>query len=323
MQIEILGAESIGVRGLCCLVKTKHGNILIDPGTALGYMREKLLPHPVQIAVDEKVQEKIIHAWENATDIVISHFHGDHVPLADANPYQLDIKRLMGLNQKLSIWTKNERHCSPTEKQRVKNLSSLLRTDLIPAEGKNEGPMTFSAPVPHGKSNNHLETVMMTRIEEDQVFVHASDIQLLDNDTVSYILAWKPDILLVGGPAMYLSRLSDGLINRAWKNAVRLCTAIDIVILDHHLMRSHEGLDWIARLNAITEKSVMCAADFMHTPRMLLEADRRELYDKMPVPAGWHEDYAAGKATTDHFWRSAKSSSLIVSQPLHRIDTVE
>ena len=153
----------------------------------------------------------------------------------------------------------------------------------------------------------------MTKIEEDKVFVHASDIQLLDDETVSYILAWKPNILLVGGPAIYLSRLSHGLIERAWKNAVRLCTAIDIVILDHHLMRSHEGLDWIARLNAMTGKSVMCAADFMHTPRMLLEADRRKLYEKMPVPVGWHEDYAAGKATTDYFWRSATSSSLVAS----------
>ncbi|MDY6790707.1 MAG: MBL fold metallo-hydrolase [Thermodesulfobacteriota bacterium] len=313
MQIEILGAESLGVRGLCCLVTTKHRNILIDPGTALGYMREKLLPHPVQIAVDEKVQQKVIRAWGNATDIVISHFHGDHVPLADANPYQLDIKRLIGLNEKRNIWTKDPCHFSPTETQRAKHLSSLLQTDLIPAEGKKKGCMSFSEAAPHGKANDRMETVMMTRIEEDQVFVHASDIQLLDDETVSYILAWKPDILLVGGPAIYLSRLSNGLINRAWKNAVRLSEAIDMVILDHHLMRSHEGLDWIARLNTGSGKAVMCAADFMHTPRMLLEADRRELYEKMPVPVGWHEDYAAGKSSTDDFWRSAKSSSIVAN----------
>jgi predicted metallo-beta-lactamase superfamily hydrolase len=313
MQIEILGAESLGVRGLCCFVKTKHRNILIDPGIALGYMRNKLLPHPVQIAVDEKIQENIINAWRNATDIVISHFHGDHIPLVNANPYQLDIKRLIGLNQELRIWTKNPCHFSPTEKERAKHLSSILRADLIPAEGKNEGLMAFSVPVPHGKANDNLETVMMTRIEEDKVFVHASDIQLLDDETVSHILAWKPDILLVGGPAIYLSRLSDDLIKRAWNNAVRLSQTIDMLILDHHLMRSHEGLEWIKRLSSKTGKTVMCAADFMHTPRMLLEADRSDLYEKMPVPAGWHEDYAEGKVTTDYFLYSAKSLSLISS----------
>ena len=268
------------------------------------------MPHPVQIAVGEKIQKNIISAWRNATDIVISHFHGDHVPLANANPYQLDIKRLIGLNQDVKIWTKKPCHLSSTEKERAEYLSSALHADLIPAEDKNIGPMSFSVPVPHGEINDNKETVMMTRIEQDKVFVHASDIQLLDDMAVSRILDWKPDILLVGGPALYLSRLSDKLIKRAWNNAVRLSQAIDILILDHHLMRSHEGLDWIARLTSLAGKSVLCAADFMHTPRMLLEADRRDLYNKFPVPLGWHEDYADGKVTTDYFLRSAKPSSL-------------
>lgn len=47
---------------------------------------------------------------------------------------------------------------------------------------------------------------MMTRIEEDMVFVHASDIQLLDDATVDRILAWHPNILLASGP---LSTLTD------------------------------------------------------------------------------------------------------------------
>ena len=51
VNIEIIGAESLGVRGLCCFVETEDRNILIDPGVALGYLRHKLLPHPVQIAI--------------------------------------------------------------------------------------------------------------------------------------------------------------------------------------------------------------------------------------------------------------------------------
>ena len=80
MKIEIVGAESLGVRGLCCFVTTKNQKIVIDPGIALGYTRYKLLPHPFQVAVDEKIQKKIIKKYSEATDIVISHFHGDHVP---------------------------------------------------------------------------------------------------------------------------------------------------------------------------------------------------------------------------------------------------
>ena len=310
MEINILGAESLGVRGLCCFIKTRQKKILIDPGIALGYMRYKLLPHPVQVAVDERIQQKIIHAWKKATDVVISHFHGDHVPLENANPYQLDIRKLSGLNENIRIWTKERCHFSPTEEKRANSFPLILRTDLIAGEGKKSGGVSFSSAVPHGQAHNNLETVMMTRIEEDKVFVHASDIQLLDDAAVSRILAWEPDMVLVGGPPLYLSRLSDELVRKAWENAVRLSVASETLILDHHIMRNHEGIDWLDRLTDRTGKPVLCAADFMGTPRLMLEADRRLLYEKFPVPPGWHEDYARGTVTTDAFHSAVQSSSL-------------
>ncbi|MCD6298896.1 MAG: hypothetical protein J7M30_17270 [Deltaproteobacteria bacterium] len=301
MNIEIIGAESLGVRGLCCFVKAVERRILIDPGIALGYVRHKLLPHPVQIAVDEKVQKKIIDLWSESTDIVLSHLHGDHVPLADANPYQLNINRLIGLNPRVRVWAKDPSHFSPTEENRAKFITNVLHVDLISAEGKKVDPMTFSETVPHGEEKDSLETVIMTRIEDDEVFVHAPDIQLLDDETVSKIISWNPDIVLAGGPPLYLSRLSKDQIKRAWHNAERLCRAIDRVILDHHLMRSHEGLEWLKILSSKTGKQVMCAADFMHKPRLLLEADRERLYKRMPVPDGWHKGYETGKVTTDDY----------------------
>ena len=289
MNLEIIGVESLGVRGFCCLVETRNRKILIDPGIALGYVRHKLLPHPVQIAQGEIVQKRIIDAWSESTDIVLSHFHGDHVPLADANPYQLDISRLNGLNTGVKISTKDPSHFSPIEENRATSLSTILHVALITAEGNNDGPMTFSLAVPHGDPEESSETVMMTRIEEDEVFVHAPDIQLLDDETISEIIYWKPDIVLAGGPPIYLSRLSVGQMKRAWNNAKRLCQAIDRVILDHHLMRSHDGSEWLKRLSSETGKKVMCAADFMNKPRLLLEADRVRSYERMPVPDGWHE----------------------------------
>jgi len=298
MHIEIIGAESLGVRGLCCLVETRNRKILIDPGIALGYVRHKLLPHPIQIAKDEIIQKRIIDGWIESTDIVLSHFHGDHVPLADANPYQLDISRLMGLNPEVRIWTKDPSHFSPIEETRSTSVSTILHVNMISAEGRKDGPMTFSGAVPHGDPDDTLETVMMTRIEEDKVFVHAPDIQLLNDETVSKIIYWEPDIVLVGGPPIYLSRLSMDQMKRAWNNAERLCQAIDRVILDHHLMRSHDGLEWLKRLSLETGKPVMCAADFMHKSRLLLEADRKRLYERIPVPDGWHERYARGEVST-------------------------
>jgi len=299
MNIEIIGTESLGVRGLCCFIKAGERKILIDPGIALGYTRHGLLPHPFQVAIDEKIQKKIIQRWSEATDIVISHFHGDHVPLADANPYQLNIRKISGLNPTVRIWAKTSDYLSLLEKKRANLLSIILNIRLIPAENRKEGIITFSKPIPHGRKSHNLQTVIMTRVEEDLVFVHASDIQLLNDEAVSQILDWKPDIALVGGPPLYLGkRISPGLIKKAWLNAQRLSQVVDTLILDHHLMRSYEGLKWIKSLSSKTKNKVICGADFMNKRRLLLEARRQQLYQEMPVPAGWHEAYAQGKADT-------------------------
>ena len=58
MRIEILGTESLGVRGLCCIVHTHDRHIVIDPGVALGYQRAGLLPHLIQVAAGEDVRKK-------------------------------------------------------------------------------------------------------------------------------------------------------------------------------------------------------------------------------------------------------------------------
>lgn len=304
MKIEILGTESLGVRGLCCFVRTESQKILIDPGIALGYTRYKLLPHPLQVAVDERIQEKIVEAWSEATDIVISHFHGDHIPLVDANPYQLNIKKIAGLNTDARIWAKSS-HLSPTEKKRADSFSLALNKNLISAEEKEQGGLSFSKPVPHGRANNNLETVIMTKVEEDCVFVHASDIQLLNNGAISQILSWEPDIVFASGPPLYLFKLSKDQVRRAWYNAIKLSEKVDTLILDHHLMRGYAGVKWLKRLSSEAKKKIMCGADFMKKPRMLFEARRKRLYEEMPVAEGWHEAYAEGRVGTDYYWNLA------------------
>jgi predicted metallo-beta-lactamase superfamily hydrolase len=50
---------------------------------------------------------------------------------------------------------------------------------------------------------------------------------------------------------------------------------VEALVLDHHLMRSRDGLQWLNRLSSETGRRVLCAADFMGAPRRLLEADRK------------------------------------------------
>ena len=304
MKIEIVAAESLGVRSLCCVVNTRGGKILIDPGVALGYTRFRLLPHPLQVAVDERIQKRIIHEWATATHIVISHFHGDHVPLAYANPYQLPIDKVASLNPDAVIWAKSSQ-LSPTEAKRASAFSTALDNNIIAAEGKSGGVLRFSQPVPHGKAKG-LERVIMTRIEEDFTFVHASDTQLLNDEAISQIVSWRPDIVLVSGPPLYLHKLTEDDMKRAWHNALILSQKVATLILDHHLLRSLEGVEWLERLRSKSSRNVTCCADFMGTPRMLLEALRPQLYEEMQVPENWHDSYAQGRARTDQYWDLAR-----------------
>jgi len=302
MTIEIIGTESLGVRGLCCLVKIKERRIVIDPGVALGYMRKGLLPHPYQVAVGQKVRQDIIKALETATDVVFSHFHGDHIPLLHANPFQLSFQQLPTHFQDLRCWSKSDKDLSPKIQLRSFELAKLLGPNMKVAEGCSDGPLKFSEAVSHGLPNSKFGGVMMTRIDMgDSVFVHASDIQLLDDATVEKILKWQPDIVFASGPPLYLNSLNATLRRQAWENGLRLARNVDTLILDHHLLRCEEGAVWLDNLRKTSGGKVCCGADFMGRPRLLLEARRSQLYQKMPVPENWHQDYLQGKASIEKY----------------------
>ncbi|MCK4787966.1 MAG: hypothetical protein KAV87_29705 [Desulfobacteraceae bacterium] len=44
MNFEIIGAESLGVRGISCVVEVKDRQIVIDPGRGAGYCAGYTLP---------------------------------------------------------------------------------------------------------------------------------------------------------------------------------------------------------------------------------------------------------------------------------------
>jgi len=179
----------------------------------------------------------------------------------------------------------------------------LLGAKFQVAEGLKDGPLCFSPAVPHGVGGLPFGSVMLTRVDDlgGRVFVHASDIQLLDAATIVRILDWEPDWVLAAGPSLYRSDLDAEQRTHAWNNARQLAAEVGTLILDHHLMRSVEGEAWLERLSQAVGRRVYCAADFMGRPRQLLEARRRELYAAMPLRPGWHEDYARGLARIEDF----------------------
>ncbi|MEA1968642.1 MAG: hypothetical protein U9N77_10550 [Thermodesulfobacteriota bacterium] len=291
MRIEILGTESLGVRGLCCIVHTLHHHILIDPGVALGYKRAGLLPHPIQVRAGERVRSNIIKKLKIATDVVISHLHGDHIPFANANSYQLSLEPVKELLKKPCLWIKGIDRETAHIADRRRQLLMALNRDAGPCEGQDHGVLRFSKPMDHGLCHTPMGTVMMTRIEDEHdVFVHASDIQLLSDEPIDQILKWQPTILLVSGPPVY-RQISNDQIENARKRVKILAGNIPVCILDHHLLRSMSGVQLLDEMKKDTKGRVLCAADFMGRQRLFLEADRSKLYDDFPVPSGWHESH--------------------------------
>lgn len=300
VRIEILGAESLGVRSLCCLIETKDRKVVIDPGVALGLKRHGLLPHPVQVAASERVKMAIEKALIGATDVVISHYHGDHHPMVAANPYQLSADRVVELSRHPRFWTKGTGDLSVSQVHRAEALARKLNRRLPVGEGMSDGPLSFSPAVPHGERGMRGGSVMMTRIEEgEEVFVHASDIQMLDDEAIERILMWRPNVVLVSGPPIYLPGFTLQKRESALRRTLRLASEVDTLILDHHLMRSKEGEQWLDHIFCLTGHKVVCAADFMGRRRSLLEAERVLWYRKLPVPNGWHEAYARGEVDAE------------------------
>lgn len=304
MNINILGAESLGVRGLSCSIELNNRKVIIDPGVALGWSRHGLLPHPFQVAIGAGIRERIIEELKNATDIIISHFDGDHCPLYNANPYQMGILPINDTLSHCRIWAKGTNDSSPLQQRRRKELSEAINKDLPGSEGTKDDNIEFSYPVPHGEQGDKKSTVMMTKItEHGATFAHASDIQFLEERTIDALLDWKPDIVLASGPPLYhySSSLFGTQREHAWENALRLSKHVDTLIIDHHLLRSEEGIAWLDRLKHTARNRILCAADFMKRQPLFLEAWRQELYELLPVNENWHEDYKQGKISADDY----------------------
>ncbi len=309
MEIEIIGTESLGVRGLSCMITAGDRRILIDPGVALGYLRHGHFPHPCQVAVGAVVRERIITAMPEATDIIFSHYHGDHIPLADANPYQLLLSWVPPL-EGTRFWCRGTDFLSFHSRRRREAIEAHLGHPLPETDGISEGILSFSVPVPHGSPRSHLGRVMMTCIKDQSLtFVHASDIQMLNREAVGIIRAWEPDVVIASGPPLYLLRLTDKERTEAWANALAVAEGCGTLILDHHVLRSHAGCRWADKLSEGAGGNVISAAAFMGREPLLLEARREELYRNYPVPKGWHEAYARGGVGVDDFMDFVQKSA--------------
>jgi len=125
---------------------------------------------------------------------------------------------------------------------------------------------------------------------------------MLDDEAIKQILTWQPNIVLASGPPVYLPSLILEKREGALRRILYLAKKVDTLILDHHLMRSKKGAQWLDYVSSLTRHKVIGAADFMRCRRNLLEAERVLWYKRLPVPEGWHQAYAHGEIDVISEW---------------------
>ncbi|MHA1906243.1 MAG: MBL fold metallo-hydrolase [Candidatus Thorarchaeota archaeon] len=315
IKITPVAAESMGVRSLCTHVKTPDVALLFDPSAALSF-RKPHDPHPEEYRVLDETLHTIRRYAESSDAISLSHYHFDHVRagLLDWH-YKFssreDLQRIFGGNKILA--KDNREKINPSQRRRgfffEKDMRGLSEIEWADGRSFSFGNTTisFSHPVPHGPDNSRLGFVLVTTIEyDDKRFVFAPDVQgPVSRKTLSYLLGQNADLMIVGGPPLYLKKFSEKEIQDALYGLTTLATSTDYLVVDHHLIRSNEWMDWITPIKNAAERTnhkVLNMAELGGLIPKYLEADRQQWYEQEPPD----EDFLTWLSATEEFKRQNK-----------------
>jgi predicted metallo-beta-lactamase superfamily hydrolase len=293
-KVEMIGSESLGVRGLSCFLEHRGIKVLIDPGVALGFTRWGFHPHPIQAVAGDKVRNRIKEIWRSVDYVVLSHMHGDHVPLYNANPFQLDLHHL-DYNDKLRIIAPDPSRLKGRGRIRLEKIIEVYCDSVITFKygGFGVGPINIYGPFSHGISSNTLTFASLIDIGEK--VIHLSDTELLCDKLIDLTVKLKPDIIITDGPPVYRflhnpTRI-EALLRKASTNVARLTKVAHTIIIDHHINRCDEGYQWITTISRKhRDVKIVTAAEYMKKTPLFLESWRRTLYKYYPVNNLWFND---------------------------------
>ena len=298
IRVRPLAFESLGVRSMSTLVQTPDISLLIDPGVALG-PRRPMFPHPREYAARNESRARIVEAASKSDILFVSHYHHDHytpnymemVWLGSTPDIAESIykdKIILAKDVRDSINFSQRRRGWVFRKSVEKYAKDFLTVDNKTLEYGGT-KMRFSSPVYHGEEDSELGWVLMLSIaSNDERLVYASDVQgPMSNETVKVILAEKPDLLILGGPPLYLKdfKVSEDSISMGLENIARLTSELSVTILDHHLLRSSDWRRSLRKAFKAAKRSgniLITAAEFLGAKNLLLESIRQKLYDEYP-----------------------------------------
>jgi len=276
-NLNILASESLGVRSMAAVVYGGDFKLIVDPGLALAPRRARLGPGAEEVEAAARVQRSLRNELNGATHVAITHFHGDHHPMAEADSSQLSALKVSRSLAEAELFSIGKKEISKRQTHRKYLLEKLIGRKTIDAAGQTFGPFTFSLPVPHGEGGHRSSSVMMVLVDTGEHMVaHGSDIQLLNDPAVDILCEWGADVAFVGGPPVYLLGNRTDILDAAAARLRRLAAACGTVVVDHHVMRSDDGARWLDR-QRLELGNVCSAAEYMGKDRLLLEAHRKQL----------------------------------------------
>ena len=88
--------------------------------------------------------------------------------------------------------------------------------------------------------------------------MHASDIQgPIDKEALRIILRQRPDVLVMGGPPLYLKnfKIDEESLTKALDNMTEIVRKIPLSIVDHHILRSLDYKEYLKPVYARAKKN--------------------------------------------------------------------
>ncbi len=300
IKVKPIAAESMGVRSMCTLVETQDVRVLLDPGISLAPYRLSLLPHPTEFQAIASLRQRIADAADGAEVITISHYHFDHHTPSYEDwlvNWTMNGETARQIYHNKRVIMKHPReNINPSQRHRAwmfQRTGGKHAKALEKADGKTftfgGTKLRFSEAVAHGPDETALGWVVMATIDfDDERFMFAPDVQgPMSKRTLEIILTEKPQVLMVGGPPLYLSgtKVDAMQLQKALTNLQDVVKALPLTILEHHALRDAE---WQSKTQLVYEVAasaghkLMTAAEFAGEKNLFLESRRKELYSEHP-----------------------------------------
>jgi len=298
ISVMPLAFESLGVRGMSLYVRTEDLGVVVDPGSCLG-PRFGLTPHRREYRALSSSRELIQRAAGRAEVLTVSHFHYDHYLPPFENWLWLWSSPSLAerlYRGKTLLMKDFSSGVTPSQRKRgylLRKFCSGLAREVEAADGRRfwfgGTELEFSEPVPHGGEGSRMGSVLLLSVRAGRdCLVHAPDVQgLLSPSSLSFILRREPQLVVVGGPPLYLRGFGvrGEKLEEARENLRRLARRVPLLVVDHHLLRSLDYGDYLSPVREEARRRgnrVCTAAELLGREPEPLEARRRELYGLEP-----------------------------------------